>query len=328
MKKSVKKWISVLLAAAMIAGTGHAAYAGPSEPFYRRDAKASDQRQLPNNCRFLTEGKYELHRISAKYGIDPSYTPSMQGLDSLHISGSAQYSEPQFRELAGQLRALAAGDPVYVIDLRQESHAFLNGNAVSYYGNDNQQNIGMKLPQVEADEEMRFRPMQGTTQTVYKSTSRKESSRRDIAVENVMTERELAESEGFGYLRLCCTDHEWPDADQIDRFIEFVRGIDMNHVWLHFHCYAGQGRTSTFMSIYDMMKNPDVTVEDVVLRQAMAGGKYLLYSDGSTVEDLRRHTEKARNIRLMYEYIQENRAGNYEIPWSVWLEQEMLENAA
>ena len=52
----------------------------------------------------------------------------------------------------------------------------------------------------------------------------------------------------------------------------------MGKSWLHFHCLAGYGRTATFMAIYDMMKNPDVGLSDIVYRQSMTGGENLLNS--------------------------------------------------
>ena len=90
--------------------------------------------------RLLTEGKYTLKPLSSRYGIDPSYVPSLAGMDALNISGSAQYSEQQFRQLAQTLRECAGTDPIYVVDLRLESHALVNGIALSRYARRNAAN--------------------------------------------------------------------------------------------------------------------------------------------------------------------------------------------
>ena len=69
--------------------------------------------------RLLKDDLFALREVKAKYGIDPAYIPDVSGLDTLCISGSAQFSAPQFQDLADRLRACAAGRTVYVIDLRQ-----------------------------------------------------------------------------------------------------------------------------------------------------------------------------------------------------------------
>ena len=318
---------AVLTAIALVCGTAMPAYAQQPETFFRLDAGYKKPGKPLKNLRFLKEGEYQLSPVSKKNKIDPFFMPSTAGMDQLHISGSEQYSEEQFRELAGQLREMAGDDPVYIIDLRQESHGFLNGIPVSWYGNDNEQNIGMNLAEVEADEQQRFGSLPGTTITAYSAGSKKARSM-DIPVETWMTEKELAESEGFGYLRLPATDHEWADPELIDEFIAFVKTLDTDHVWLHFHCQAGMGRTGTFMCIYDMMKNPDVPLEDIVLRQAMTGSSYLLYPGIPGEKKREKYRTKSENIRLVYEYIQENRESDYEVTWSEWLSAHNTQAAA
>ena len=309
---------AILTAAALICGAAVPAYAQHPETFFRLDSGYKKAGKPLKNLRFLKEGEYLLSPVSKKNNVDPFFVPSTAGMDALHISGSEQYSEEQFRELAGQLRKMAGDDPVYIIDLRQESHGFLNGIPVSWYGNDNEQNIGMDLAEVEADEQKRFGSLPGTTITAYSADSKKARSM-EIPVETWMTEKELAESEGFGYLRLPATDHEWADPELIDKFIAFVKTLNTDHVWLHFHCQAGMGRTGTFMCIYDMMKNPGVPLEDIVLRQAMTGSSYLLYPGIPGEKKQEKYRKKSDNIRLVYEYIQENRDSNYEVTWSEWL---------
>ena len=48
------------------------------------------------------------------------------------MSGSAQFSEAQFRDLAKQLRERSAN--VWIVDCRLESHGLINGIAVSWCG--------------------------------------------------------------------------------------------------------------------------------------------------------------------------------------------------
>ena len=309
----MKKITVLLLFAMLLSYMLPAAFAEKDEPFYRidRDDPEAWTKELAN-VRLLTEGRYTLKPLSERYGIDSSFTPSLAGMDALNISGSVQYSEQQFRDLAAVLRECAGGDPIYVVDLRLESHALVNGISISRYAQWNSANKGMTLEEVEADELERFGSMPGTTLTAYSGRGNKTLT---LDVENWMTEKELAESEGIGYLRICAQDMVWPDAELIDSFIDFVKGLDMNHVWLHFHCLAGYGRTGIFMCLYDMMKNPDVPLEDIVARQAMTGSEYLLRTYMRPTPG----SDKPTMIRFLYQYIQENRESNYEVKWSDWL---------
>ena len=191
---------------------------------------------------------------SAESGVDPDFMPSEEGMDTLCISGSAQFSVPQFRELASSLRECAGDRTVYVFDLRQESHGLVNeGIPLSWYGTHNWANEGMTLEEVEADESERLGAMIGSTIEAY---ARKGETPIEppmlISVESVMTEKELVESEGFEYIRLPIRDHSWPTAETIDTFVSFVKSIDPDQSWLHFHCLGGRGRTGVLMMIYDI----------------------------------------------------------------------------
>ena len=321
MRKSSRA-LAILAFALLVMGlVVPAAAEDAQKPLFRVDGESMTTWKEPlDNVRFLTKGAYVLKPLGekkyAQYGIDPKARPSTEGMDSLNISGSATFSEGQFRELAENIRRLAAGKKVYVVDCRQESHGLINGISLSWYDNWNWVNRGMTVKEVGADENTRFGALPGKTITAYTVKSNHTVEKMEIAVEKWMSERELVESEGFGYLRLSCPDHCWPGAEEIDRFIAFVRNLDMNNVWLHFHCQAGEGRTGVFMTIYDMMKNPGVPFDDIILRQTMAGSSYLLYAkknDFSWELNLR-----TKRIRQIYEYLQEMQ-GEYRVSWGVWL---------
>ena len=299
------------------------------EPFYRFDVDSPTAWKEPlSNVRFLTEGAYSLTPLSQekleKYGLDPDTAPNEKGMDTLNISGSAEFSEDQFRELAAQLRELAKGNDInekdiYVVDCRIEDHALLNGISISWYGDHNWANKGMTLEEAEKDELERFGSLVGKKITAYSVSDNAPDKSEEITVERWMTEKELVESEGFHYLRLPCQDHSWPNEEAIDMFIDLVRSIDTEKTWMHFHCQAGKSRTGIFMAIYDMMKNPDVAFEDIMLRHAMTGSSYFPYADESSdIADV--YVFRAKRIRQVYDYIQEM-DGNYTVPWSEWISQ-------
>ena len=153
--------------------------------------------------RFLTEGAYSLTPLSEEkletYGIAPGTVPDEKGMDTLNISGSAEFSEDQFRELAAQLRELAPGKDIYVIDCRIEGHALLNGISVSWYGDHNWANKGMSLEEAEKAEQERFGSLPGKKITAYTVSENAPDKSEEISVDRWMTEKELVESEGFHY---------------------------------------------------------------------------------------------------------------------------------
>ena len=278
-----------------------------------------------DNVRLLAGHLYKFKKVNPKYRFDPEFKPSTEGLDTLYISGSAQFSGPQFRRLASVLRKSARGKDIYVIDLRQESHILVNeGIPLSWYGSHNGANEGKTLKEVEADEAERFGAMIGRTISAYTRKGDSPVTRMAINIKSVMTEKELVESEGFKYVRFPVRDHTWPTAEDIDAFISFANRIDPGQAWLHFHCHAGKGRTSIMMMIYDMIRNPDVPMRDIAVRQTMVGGSYPLYTEKSSSYKVPLYEEKARMMPLIYEYVQESRKRNYKVPWSLWLKKKKL----
>jgi protein-tyrosine phosphatase len=65
-----------------------------------------------------------------------------------------------------------------------------------------------------------------------------------------------------------------PLDEAVDQFIVAVRALPEN-AWAHFHCEAGLGRTTTFLVLYDMLRNAArVSLEDIVCRQKLLGYNY------------------------------------------------------
>ncbi|MBR2824424.1 MAG: hypothetical protein IKE24_12155 [Clostridia bacterium] len=229
------------------------------------------------------------------------------------MSGSAQFSEKQFHELAVRLRQRS--EEVWIIDCRLETHGLINGIAVSWCGADNGANLGKSAEEVE-NEEKALSALAGTTVTAYTAVNDKPGQGLEFTVEKWETERELAESEGMRYLRLACPDHCWPPAEVIDAFITFA-GELKEDAWLHFHCQAGSGRTGAFMTIYEMMRKPGASVEEILRHQAETGSGNL--EDRAKPEKSHAQKERCVLARAVYRYIRENSQTGYAVKWSDWL---------
>ena len=274
---------------------------------------------LPRNFRTSADA---LRAPEKKFHLDASYVPSREGMDELHISGSSAFTPAQLKNVAAKLREKTRG-PIYDIDLRQESHGYLDGIPVSWYGERDWANLGKSQHEALADE--RHRLNAAVHKTVYIAPLGKHKLPEGGEVRRVLeteTEQEVAEAAGMRYFRIAATDHVWPTPKNIDRFLAFYRTLPQD-AWLHFHCEAGVGRTTAFMVMTDMLKNPSVSLKDILYRQHEIGGFYYGEFPIKTKDKddwkTRYYREKIVMIEQFYRYVQENRADGYKTPWSVWL---------
>ena len=133
-----KMWMSLCAAALLVLGAMlgaanvvSAADAPPRmrNPGYIWRIDADDVRGLPRNFRTMED---EFH-APYKKDMDDSYVPTREGLERLHASGSGEFSASGLHSL---LEALAEKTqmPICIVDLREESHGFFDGIAVSWYG--------------------------------------------------------------------------------------------------------------------------------------------------------------------------------------------------
>ena len=151
--------------------------------------------------------------------------------------------------------------PATVFDLRQETHLFVNGLPITWFATNDWANVGRTHGAIEAGEAARVQSLKpGSEITVtggdIKKSGAASSAPVHVTVRDAKTERELVEANNAAYVRLTVTDHARPLDEEVDRFILAVRALPENG-WAHFHCEAGRGRTTTFMVLYDMLRNAD-----------------------------------------------------------------------
>ena len=254
--------------------------------------------------------------------------PTRQGLDNLRASGSAQCTAAGFASLYATLSdaqgcasAAAPGAPIYDVDLRQESHGFADGLPVSWHKNNNLANEGKTPEEVALDEKERLAGLAGET-TTFGPKGKTDKSRFEAVTfipENVQTEKDVVEATGFRYVRFYVTDRTQPDTETIEAFLDFVESLP-GDAWLHFHCRAGRGRTTTFMAMYDMIRNPEIPAEDIIERQYLIGGADLTAMKEDEWKN-ERIVQRLEMLKLFSEYVRARHAGETTLRWGEWIEE-------
>lgn len=245
--------------------------------------------------------------------------PSITGLKELNASGSAQFSEKSLNAILKKIPS----KQITIVDLRQESHGFINGIAVSWYIERNWANKGKTLPEILEDERKR---LQEASEHYISILYLNRKIPIPVMVNIVQTEAELTAMKNLGYLRIPVTDHLRPTDLDVDLFINFVKSFPKDSLWLHFHCAAGEGRTTTFLSMYDMMRNAaKVKLQDIFLRQHLLGGINFLNENS---QDWRKKyfDERKQFLRQFYVYCQQNPL--FEKSWSSWISEQKKNNKA
>lgn len=233
--------------------------------------------------------------------------PTREGLFALKISGSSQFSEKQLDRVISEIRTVHEG-PIYILDLRQESHGFLNGIAVSAYCDRDWVNVGKSVAQVEKEEKAwLMSSLKTPVEIAVLDENKKPTNPQTIKVERALAEKELITSRKINYFRIQATDHAPFTDKQVDQFVKFVKKEMPQNAWLHFHCEAGEGRTTQIMVMYDILRNgKNVSFDDIVKRQYLIGGNNAVKVTASKEKDAYKvplYKEKAQMLRDFYEYI-------------------------
>lgn len=194
--------------------------------------------------------------------LKPNKNINLSGLNTLNISGSKQFSEKGLEYI---VNSIGNKMPITVIDLREESHGFINGIGVSWENKLNNANKDLTLEEIIKNENQRLNSIPLNKTLTFSNT------KTTIIPKKVEDELKLTKSQNLSYLRIPVTDGTIPNEDMVNYFVNFVKTLPKN-TWLHFHCKEGLGRTTTFMIMYDIMKNcQSVSLTDIIERQLILG---------------------------------------------------------
>ncbi len=243
---------------------------------------------------------------------------SKAGLDRLHLMGSGQFSENNLKYIITHYQK-----PTYIFDLRLESHGFLNGMAVSWYGKRNWANLNKSDLQITNTENQLLTEIKSKNEvflhkiiTKTKGIIQKTQPLR-IKVVTVNNEKEIAQKNNIHYVRFFVADHRRPKDQEVDRFVKLMRTIP-EEKWIYIHCRGGKGRTTSFMSMIDMMRNAkSVSFEGILERQYQLGGQNLFKKVLPVHTFASQSIKRISFLRDFYEYCRENK-DQFKTSWLEW----------
>lgn len=257
--------------------------------------------------------------------IADAYEGNSAGIKDVYVSGSEEPSEKGWRSIAEYIamRRPKIEQPAVVIDLRQESHGFLNGRAITLVSNFNWLNLGKTNEQVTQDQEnwlmsLRAKKIVNGILTLAQYRDKEFVHGKSMAVSSVKNEEYYVHRWGFEYHRLYISDHRHPSDSEVDSFLNLVKSKP-EKTWFHVHCRGGKGRTSTVLAMFDMLKNADkVSFDEIILRQASISPYYNLFDIYRGEPELTPYYVKRMEFLMrFYEFSQLVLAG-YSGTWSQW----------
>lgn len=283
---------SIVLLFGLSSAAAEAKSAGPSKLIVNETSSNS----LPRNFRTMAQ---------------PSDKSAMEGLEKLPLSASGQFCSKELKRLLKELPK----KKILVLDLRQESHGFLNGEPVSWYAEKNWANKHLTDAEIEKDQRRKLRAL---TEQDFTTTYEKRSDKAlVIPVTSVCDEKTLVESLGAHYKRFFVTDHVRPTDATVDQFVALIRTLPKDH-WIHLHCKAGKGRTTTFLAMADMIHNSKkFSCDQILKRQHSLGGSALMKSPGRSSWKHSLHKERLAMLKNFYQYCKE--VPDFSVKWSDWL---------
>lgn len=182
---------------------------------------------------------------------------NLNGLSNLNISGSGQFSKEGFNTIR---ESIDTKYKLIDIDLRQEAHGFLNECPINWPRTHSNPNSSLK--EIMTNEKNKLNSIK-----LNKPLSFYNVPCKVVIPSKVLNEKEFVTDNKISYVRFPVIDGSIPTEDTTNRFVEFINKQPKGS-WLHFHCKEGIGRTTTFMIMYDILKNgKTVPLHDIINRQ-------------------------------------------------------------
>jgi hypothetical protein len=181
-------------------------------------------------------------------------------------SGSRQLDQAKLTSRLQKIATHFKPALLFLVDLRQESHVFANGRAVSWYADRDWANVGRSESWILENETKQIKRLTALPSTqifcthVLENGDVMPTGYSEVSVKSASTEFDVAQNMKLAcpliYFRIPVTDHCMPDRVAEEKFVELSRYLyrqPPSSIWVHFHCHGGDGRTTTSLAMYDMV---------------------------------------------------------------------------
>lgn len=229
--------------------------------------------------------------------------------DTLGLSGSAI---PTLGNMIWLKKKYGGKHSVYILDLRQETHLYIDGLPISLFYKRDEINWGKTPEEISKEEDYLINYFLKTGFIHINKLGKPQSGFKvpmnphTVTIKDIYSEQVAAQKAGLGYFRIEVPDYHPPAPDQVDQFLAIIKQLPQN-AWLHIHCAAGKGRTTTFMIMRDIVTNAkDVSLEDILAGQEKLGGINLFgVSPSHSSQPWKKEYHQARRhyIKLFYTYV-------------------------
>ncbi len=256
-----------------------------------------------------------------------------EGLEELNASGSAQFYPEVISNMVLNLRQKGAHD-IIIVDVREESHMYVNNIPFAWYQKPidhftfARYNLNKSSADVQKDEVQKIAALKSEKNVkVYGFHPNDEEKKGwpDIIdckiysypIVTITSEKDLVNSHGLHYARIPITDDSGPSIRAVDEFLSLFK--EHKDSWLHIHCEAGEGRTTTALAFFDMFYNAKkVDFETIAKRQSLLGNHNLLLIRQSTPSHQKADLDRLETLKSFYQYCKNNN-DDYKTTYSVWL---------
>lgn len=278
-----------------------------------------------DNWRMSIDEFEDVDKITILKDLGLSTNVSRSGMETLQTMGGADFTANQFDWILAQAkeRAGVSADKIIVMDLRGESHGLIDGNVFMRWIPNNCVNESIPTEEVIEIEAKLLSDLKAMDIVEMYETNDKweanfEKPMMSFEKPEIITEEDLVTSKGCKYVRFADTNHFRPDDHEVDLLVDFMPTV-ADDEWLFMHCYAGEGRTTCFMVLVDIIKNYKVAnFDDIAARQGLIGPVDVRTEVITTKKS---HYKKKASIerrvflQMFYNYCA---ATDFSISWTEW----------
>lgn len=306
MKKTLKQKnliFSILLTLALLLQSSLLTLAAEPEPGVSiLKVDRDDILQLPKDFRTANDA----------FKVTTDKMPSRLGMDKLNLSGSSFFSQLEFVKMLTKLPE----DRLVVLDLRLEPHGYLDGMGVSWYSAYKRANWGKSSAELDGiEKELLNSTLNASIEVARLGSDKSILSKDELSVTHALTEKELTALFGVKYFHIHVADYTNPTDENVEQFLDFYKKLPKD-AWLHLHCEAGEGRTTVFMAMVDMLHNAEqVSYDDIMSRQWLIGGQDIRVATSSDPLKRDGYAARAAFTKHFYDYVKQS---HLSISWTEW----------